>query len=62
MGVAKTVTEPQENLMEEALSQVSSANLPTKMEISLVSRPSHCSLFDCLQYAKTEGESLVYFI
>ena len=61
--MAKTVTEPQENLIkEEALSQVSSANLPAKTKISLVSRPSHCSLFDPLQYAKTEGESLVYFI
>ena len=29
---------------------------------SLVPRPSHCPVFDCFQYAKTEGEGLVYFI
>ena len=29
---------------------------------SLVPRPSHCPVFDCLQYAKTEGEGLVSFI
>ena len=30
--------------------------------ISLVPRPSHHPVFDCLQYAKTEGEDLVSFI
>ena len=29
---------------------------------SLVPRPSHHPVFDCLQYAKTEGEGLVSFI
>ena len=29
---------------------------------SLVPRPSHCLAFDCLQYAKAEGEGLVHFI
>ena len=23
--------------------------------------PGHCSVFDCLQYVKTEGEGLVHF-
>ena len=26
---------------------------------SLIPRPSHCPVFDCLQYAKAEGEGLV---
>ena len=29
---------------------------------SLVPRPSHRPVFDCLQYVKMEGEGLVYFI
>ena len=29
---------------------------------SLVPSPSHGPVFDCLQYAKTEGEGLVHFI
>ena len=29
---------------------------------NLISRLSHCSVFDCLQYAKMEGEGLVHFI
>ena len=29
---------------------------------SLIPRPSHCPVFDHLQYAKTEGENLVHFI
>ena len=29
---------------------------------SLVPRPSYRPVFDCLQYAKTEGEGLVHFI
>ena len=32
------------------------------MLASLVPRPAYHPVFDCLQYAKTEGEGLVYFI
>ena len=27
--------------------------------LSLILRPSHCPVFDCLQHAKTEGEGLI---
>ena len=30
--------------------------------ISLVPRPSHCPVFDCLQFAERKGEALVDFI
>ena len=29
---------------------------------SLVPRPSHCPVFDCLQYVKREEKGLVHFI
>ena len=42
---------------------VQMANVETMWELySLVPRPSHHPVFDRLQYAKTEGESLVHFI
>ena len=34
----------------------------TAGNISVISRPSHRSVFDHLQYATTEGETLVHFI
>ena len=32
------------------------------MRVSLIPRPSHCPVFDRLQYAKTEGEGMIHFI
>ena len=34
----------------------------TEVELSLIPRPSLAPVFDCLQYAKTEGEGLVNLI
>ena len=34
----------------------------TRPYASLIPRPSHCPVFDRLQYAEMEGEGLVYFI
>ena len=41
---------------------IKSSIMPLICPYNLVPRPSHCSVFDRLQYAKTEGEGLVSFI
>ena len=41
---------------------IKSSIMPLICPYNLVPRPSHCPVFDRLQYAKTEGEGLVSFI